>query len=148
MLNRMSCWFRPRVERLEDRLAPAVFNIPDGDVGALIAAVSAANVNNQPDTINLAANGTYTFAAAADPAAVTLQRSVFQANTAALDGGAVSAQATGGMAITGGVFAQNTSNGGSGGGAIFVVGPLSIADSNIRDNVSAVGGGGVWAQDT
>ena len=56
MLNRSSRRIRPRLESLEDRLSPAVFNIADGDVGAFIAAVNAANVNNQPDTINLAAN--------------------------------------------------------------------------------------------
>src|SRR5262245_10165020 len=46
---------------LEDRLTPAVFNIPDGDTAALIAAVNTVNTNNQPDTINLATGGTYTF---------------------------------------------------------------------------------------
>ena len=37
----------------------AVFNIPAGDVEALIAAINTANGNNEDDTINLAA-GTYT----------------------------------------------------------------------------------------
>lgn len=38
----------------------AVFNIPNGDVAALKAALAAANSNGQADTINLAAGGTYT----------------------------------------------------------------------------------------
>ncbi|MFQ3632235.1 choice-of-anchor D domain-containing protein [Roseiflexus sp.] len=38
----------------------ATFSIPCGDVSALISAITIANSNNQPDTINLAANCTYT----------------------------------------------------------------------------------------
>src|SRR5881394_1841177 len=55
-----------RLNRLEERLAPAVFNIADGDVGSLIAAVNIANTNAQSDLINLAVNGTYDFTVAAD----------------------------------------------------------------------------------
>ena len=78
------------------------------------------------------------------PATVTLLRAHFQGNSAALNGGgAVNAQTTGGASVTAGVFAQNTSNGGNGGGAIFAAGPIAIADSYIHDNVSAGGGGGV-----
>ncbi len=40
-------------------LDAAVFNIGDGDVGGLRAAIAAANSNNQDDTINLAMNGGY-----------------------------------------------------------------------------------------
>ncbi|MCH8061585.1 MAG: hypothetical protein IH861_03680 [Chloroflexi bacterium] len=38
----------------------ATFNIPDGDVAGLIAAINSANGNGQADVINLAAGGTYT----------------------------------------------------------------------------------------
>lgn len=38
----------------------APFNIADGDVDALKAAIASANANGQNDTINLAPNGTYT----------------------------------------------------------------------------------------
>jgi len=48
---------------LEDRLTPAVFNIPNGDIAALIAAANTVKSNNEPDTINLAPNGLYTFTA-------------------------------------------------------------------------------------
>src|SRR5205823_1668959 len=36
--------------------------------------------------------------------------------------------------------------GGNGGGAIFVQGPTTITDTTVRDNISAVGGGGIWVQ--
>jgi parallel beta-helix repeat protein len=55
-----------RLESFEDRLTPAVFNIPAGDTDALVAAINTANINNQADTIELAAGSTYTFTAAAD----------------------------------------------------------------------------------
>jgi Right handed beta helix region/FG-GAP repeat len=50
---------RLRLEPLEDRAVPATFNIPDGDVTKLLAAVTAANTNGEADTINLAPRGTY-----------------------------------------------------------------------------------------
>ena len=40
-----------------------VFTIPDGDIAALITAITAANANRQPDIINLAANGSYVLTA-------------------------------------------------------------------------------------
>jgi hypothetical protein len=43
----------------------ATFNIADGDVAGLIAAIQTANASVDPDTINLAANGTYTLTAVA-----------------------------------------------------------------------------------
>ena len=39
------------------------FNIPNGDVAGLIAAINAANANPGADIINLAASGTYTLTA-------------------------------------------------------------------------------------
>jgi hypothetical protein len=57
---------RLTLESLEDRLTPAVFNVPAGDVAGLVAAVKAANdeaVNPGQDTINLT-QSTYTFTAA------------------------------------------------------------------------------------
>src|SRR6476620_7878385 len=55
--------FTPRVERLELRDVPAVFNIANGNVVGLIAAITTANTNNQADTINLATGGVYTLTA-------------------------------------------------------------------------------------
>jgi CSLREA domain-containing protein len=43
----------------------ATFNIANGDVAGLISAINTANSNNQNDTINLAAGGSYTLTAAA-----------------------------------------------------------------------------------
>ena len=41
------------------RSAAATFNIPDGNVTALVNAIISADTNNQDDTINLASNGAY-----------------------------------------------------------------------------------------
>ena len=48
-----------RLESLEERECPAVFN--PTDAASLIAAINQANTNNQPDVINLVPNGVYTF---------------------------------------------------------------------------------------
>jgi hypothetical protein len=44
---------RPWLETLEDRTAPAVFNVGPGDVATLIADINLANSNGQSNTINL-----------------------------------------------------------------------------------------------
>ena len=56
-----------RLTDLEDRVAPAIFNIPAGDIAALRSAITTSNINNESDVINLAAGATYTFADVADP---------------------------------------------------------------------------------
>src|SRR5262249_25516332 len=50
---------RPLLEPLEDRLVPAVFDIGNFDVPALVAAINTANANGEADTINLAPGGSY-----------------------------------------------------------------------------------------
>jgi uncharacterized repeat protein (TIGR03803 family) len=45
----------------------AIITIADGDTAALAAAINTSNTNNQDDVINLATNGTYTFATPATP---------------------------------------------------------------------------------
>jgi hypothetical protein len=278
---------RLRAEALEGRLAPAVFNIAAGDTAGFIAAINASNVNNQADTIELAAGSTYTFSAVADSAdggnalpsvlrdsadantltihgnGATLQRSTaagtptfrflrsgvfpnniavtvsnltfvngdagtgeggaielqagdltlsgcsfqsnhadtggavyatttsiapryvsianstftgnvatgsnfggaggavyvsgssnldiegstFTGNTSFHEGGAVRVQTSSAtITIGGSVLANNTANGGNGGGAVFIQGPTLMNNCTVRDNVSAVGGGGVWVQ--
>jgi hypothetical protein len=57
---------RPQIDAFEKRLTPAVFNIAPGDTAGLIAAVNACNINNEPDTIELAAGSTYTYTLPAD----------------------------------------------------------------------------------
>lgn len=59
---------RLRLESVEERLAPAVFNILPGDTAGLIAAVTTSNTNNEADVINLAVGATYTFAQPANTA--------------------------------------------------------------------------------
>lgn len=54
-------------EVLEDRMAPAIFNIANGDVPGLIAAINTANTNSQADTINLAAGGVYMIPPGSNP---------------------------------------------------------------------------------
>jgi hypothetical protein len=51
--------YRPLLEALEDRLAPAQFNVAPGDVLGLVLAINSANTNGQSNTINLAAGSTY-----------------------------------------------------------------------------------------
>lgn len=48
---------------LSERTQAATLNVPDGDVAGLIAAINAANASPAPNTINLAAGGTYTLTA-------------------------------------------------------------------------------------
>jgi len=55
--------FRPRLEILEDRECPANFNIAAGDTAGLINALAIAQTNGEADSINLAANSTYTLTA-------------------------------------------------------------------------------------
>src|SRR5271156_6503056 len=53
--------FRPRIEALEDRLAPAVIpvtTLTDGVPGSLRAAITLANTNPGPDTIVFNVTGT------------------------------------------------------------------------------------------
>src|ERR1700731_1168678 len=45
---------RPCLETLEERDAPAVFNVAAGDVSGLISAINQANGNGQSNTIELA----------------------------------------------------------------------------------------------
>jgi hypothetical protein len=59
-------WSRPWLELLEDRIAPAVFNLsidpstnPSGAVQELVSAINTANNNGQSNTINLFAGGVY-----------------------------------------------------------------------------------------
>jgi predicted outer membrane repeat protein len=78
-------------------LTPAVFNVAAGDTAGFIAAINASNVNNQPDTIELAAGSTYTFSAVADPAdggsaLPTIVRDTADANTLTIHGNGATLQ--------------------------------------------------------
>ncbi|MFL6538430.1 MAG: hypothetical protein ACJ8JD_09665, partial [Chthoniobacterales bacterium] len=56
----LSCAF---IFNFESVAHAAVFNIPDGDIGALKAAINAANADGVADTINLVPGGIYTLTA-------------------------------------------------------------------------------------
>jgi hypothetical protein len=43
------------------------------------------------------------------------------------------------------LIANNTANSGNGGG-VFAQGPTTISNTTVRDNVSSIGGGGIWVQ--
>ncbi len=49
----------------------AVFDIPDGDVDALVAAIQTSNANGETDVINLAAGGDYVLASNQNPGSAT-----------------------------------------------------------------------------
>jgi predicted outer membrane repeat protein len=89
--------FRLRADALEGRLTPASFYVPPGDTAAFIAAINSCNVNNQPDTIDLATGSTYTFTAAADSAdggsaLPTILRDSLDANTVTIHGNGATLQ--------------------------------------------------------
>src|SRR5262245_43149501 len=63
-------------------------------------------------------------------------------NASSAEGGALRVQTSSGLTtITGSLFANNTANGGNGGGAIFVQGNTNVADTTIRDNTCAASAG-------
>src|SRR5262245_42742227 len=91
MLARKARRIRLTMHDLETRIAPANFNIADGDTAAFIAAINTCNTNNQADTINLAVNGTYPFSSAVDPAdggpaLPTILRDSSDTNTGTING--------------------------------------------------------------
>lgn len=82
---------RLMVQSLERRETPANFNIANGDVAGLVAAINTSNGNNEPDTITLAVNGTYTFTTPAElttggSALPTIRRDVSDSNTVIING--------------------------------------------------------------
>lgn len=74
---------------------------------------------------------------------LTVSGSVFNANVAGYDGGAIRKDGTGAVAITGTVFSANTSSGP--GGAVLIDGPenVGIADSQFLANGAGSSGGAV-----
>lgn len=82
---------RLSVFALERREVPASFSIANGDVAGFIAAINTCNVNNEPDTITLAVNGTDTFTTPAEAesggsALPTILCDGMVANTVAING--------------------------------------------------------------
>jgi hypothetical protein len=165
------------VEPLEERLAPAVFNIANGDVAGLVAAIRASDTNGQANTINLAPGGTYTLTAADNNSTygpnglpeITLNGSA--ANTLTIHGDGATIQRQGAAApfrlfllnggslaldhvtLLGGTAAVDNFKyyfGSTGGGAILAEsGTLTLLDSTLSLNSTALVGthGGTYNSD-
>ena len=155
-LNLVVCWgllvlslvvLSPRVARA------AVFNIPDGDVAGLVAAIHTANGNGEADTINLASGGTYTLTAIdnADNGLPIITSAI----TINGNGAIIGRSSTAGtpdfrvfnIATSGDVILQAvTVTGGrlfSSGGGIFNRGTLRAVDSVVTGN-RGDGGAGIY----
>jgi hypothetical protein len=142
-------------------VSAAVFNVADGDVPGLIAAINTANGNGVSDTINLAGGGTYTLTApdntadgpnglpvvssniTINGALATIERSAgapeFRVLNVGINGLLTLTDATirGGQ-LTTGTFVFDVS-----GGGIANRGSLVITRCTIRDNTAARAGG-LW----
>jgi uncharacterized repeat protein (TIGR01451 family) len=135
-------------------LHAAVFNIPSGDVAALIAAITTANANSEADTINLAA-GVYTLVTVNNTddgpsglpsikGAITIRGAGANATTIERAPGGPAFRifrvaATGTLTLDGlTVRGGNASDG----GGILSAGALTVANSVVRDN-EAINGGGI-----
>jgi hypothetical protein len=143
--------YRPLLENLEDRLAPATFtvtNLNDAGLGSLRAAIAAANANPGPDTVVFAGglSGTIGLTTGTllltDAATTTILGpgagviSVSGSGAATVFGVASAASASiSGLTITGGSAAY--------GGGIANAGSLTITSSSITGNSSTSGGGGI-----
>src|SRR4051794_29835423 len=171
MIARKARYARLAIQSLERRLAPASFNIPNGDTAAFIAAINTCNINNEADTINLAANGTYTFAAASDAAEggsalPTILRDSSDANTVTINGGGATVQRStaGGtpnfrllrigtfpniVSVTlNNVFFTNGNAGTNHGGAVeLAAGDLTVNNCTFSLNQASVGGA-IYATNT
>lgn len=135
-----------------------VFDVADGDVAALVAAIQAANNNSVADTINLASNGLYSLTTVADagtgPTGLPGVRSLITIN----GNGSVIERGEGAPAnlrifriqTSGKLFLNNlevrngvaTSNstGSLGGGAYLAGGTLTLTNCTFADNHAVVGG--------
>jgi hypothetical protein len=150
---------RPRLEVLEDRAVPAIFNIAAGDVPGLIAALDAANTNGQPDTVNLAPGATYTLTAPGpSPPSVAAGLTVLadggQLLTVNGNGATIARAASspdfrilavsdGAVVTLSGLTLTNGNNPIGPGGGIDNRGTLTLSNSTLSGN-SAIGGGGIY----
>jgi|GEM_PF-1120360 len=136
----------------------ATFTVADGDVAGLIASIDAANVNVDFDTIELAANGTFTLTAAnSDFAGLPVINSPvsINGNGATIQRAGTAPdfrifQVTGGFANL--TLQQVTVNGGADGGSnsaftgaggvlVFEGSTLTVTNSTISGNSASQGGG-------
>jgi hypothetical protein len=138
---------------LEERLAPAVFDIANFDVPGLVAAITTANANNQADTINLAPGGSYVLTEPMSISGSGLLIAGDGGNPLAINGnGATILRAPGAPAfrileVQGGKLTldratlANGSTGTFGGGIVVVAGStLSLSNSAVVNNTAFAGG--------
>jgi hypothetical protein len=159
---------RPCLEVLEDRTAPAVFNVSPGDVATLIADINQADTNGQSNTIilspsvyNLTAINNYWYGLDGLPAissnltinghGATIQRDTSASTpnfrlfyvSGGFDGLAAGSLALEDLTLQGGLAQGGDSSGGGGGlgagGAIFNQATLNLSGVTFVDN-QAVGG--------
>jgi hypothetical protein len=159
---------RPWLEVLEDRTAPAVFNVGPGDVATLIADINQANTNGQsntinltPSTYNLTAINNYWYGPDGLPAissnltinghGATMQRDTSAGTpdfrlfyvSGGFDGLPAGSLTLEDLTLEGGVAQGGDSSGGGGGlgagGAIFNQGTLNLTGVTLVGN-QAVGG--------
>jgi uncharacterized repeat protein (TIGR01451 family) len=141
-------------------LKAAVFNIADGDVAGLIAAINTANGNAQADVINLASDGTYILTAVNNTTdgpnglpAITGDSSalVINGNGATLrrQAGAPDLRffwiGTDANVTLNDVRLENGNAGAASGGAIFNRGSLALNRSVLAGNAADGSGGGLVA---
>ena len=166
--------YRPWLEALESRETPAVYNVPNGVISmtpvqtstgvftaGLADAITASDSNNQANTINLAATGTYTCSTTLGPGgtalpAITLNGSTANTLTINGNGATIQASATGFRLLwvtTGVLLANNLSlenavgANGDGGGAMVVgqggtQGTATLTNVTFRNDASNNANGG------
>jgi hypothetical protein len=155
------------LETLEDRLAPAVFNVnsladvlqPPAGVVTLRSAIQAANATPGGNTINLTLAGTYKLSAGelnisvgrgdlmvanSSGGSVTVDGGGFHRVFYVLDEATNFAVTFDGITITGGNALPVGGDDGSGGG-ILAIGGASVVLNNVvlNDNAATAGGGGI-----
>ncbi|WP_020468410.1 Ig-like domain-containing protein [Zavarzinella formosa] len=157
------------VHLLESRDCPAVFNIANGDVAALNAAIVASNANSVDDTINLAAGGRYTLTAEAGvesgdglaiitadnrssggPAKITIngKGATIERQSGAETAFRLMEVEAGAFLFINDVTMQNGKTGeDQSGGAILVGGGVDIRNSLFVNNSAADGGGAIAFDD-
>jgi Right handed beta helix region len=150
---------RLQLESLEDRAVPTTFNIANGDVTALLAAVNAANGNNEPDTINLAAGGVYSLSAGSSDRVLTFLPDANHRTTVNGNGAIVfvASLGTGVVEVQGQVTIDTVTVGGGNVASTFVLlpygggilvrqgGNLDLRNSTITGNRAFSGGGIAFA---
>ena len=140
----------------------ATFPIANGDVAALITAITTSNANGEDDTIELATNGTYTLTAVDNSTngpnglpvilSDTGHKLVIHGNGATLQRSTAGGtpdfrlfQIDAGADVTiDGLTITNGNVGSDSGGGIYNLGTLTVSNSTISGNSAALYGGGIF----